>query len=79
MPIQNKGTVSIPIKTGPKIYAHTFYVSIEAASDCLMGLDFLEVNKCDALFSEGELKSDKNTLAPLYRNCSRSTTNKFIE
>ena len=67
MPIQIKGTVSVPIKIGPKPYEHTFYVLIEAASDCLLGLDFLETNKCDALFSERKLKIDRNTLVPLYR------------
>ena len=67
MPIQIKGTVSVPIKIGSKTYEHTFYVLIEAASDCLLGLDFLETNKCDALFSERKLKIDRNTLVPLYR------------
>ena len=67
MPIQTKGTVSVPIKTGPKTYEHTFYVFIEAASDCLLGLEFLETNKCDALFSERNLKIDRKTLVPFYR------------
>ena len=66
-PIQIKGTVSVTIKIGPKKYAHTFYVLIEAASDCLLGLEFLETNKCDALFSEGKLQIDRNQLVPLYR------------
>ena len=67
MPIQIKGKVFVPIKIGPKTYEHTFYVLIEAASDCLLGLDFLETNKCDALFSERKLKIDRNTMVPLYR------------
>ena len=67
MPIQVKGTVSVPIKIGPKMYEHIFYVLIEAATDCLLGLDFLETNNCDALFSERKLKNDRNTLVPLYR------------
>ena len=66
MPIQIKGTVSVPIKIGPEKYEHTFYVLIEAASDCLLGLDFLETNNCNALFSEGQLKNDRNTWVPLY-------------
>ena len=65
MPIQIKGTVSVPVKIGPKTYEHTFYVLKEAASDCLLGLDFLGINKCDALFSEGKLKIDRNLLVPL--------------
>ena len=61
-PIQTKGTASVPIETGPKMYEHIFYVIIEAASVCLLGLDFLETNDCDALFSESKLKTDRNTL-----------------
>ena len=67
MPIQIKGTVSVPIRIGPNTYEQTFCVSIEAASDCLLGLDFLETNNCDVLFSEGKLKIDRNTLVPLHR------------
>ena len=67
IPIQIKGTVSVPIKIGHKKYEHTFYVLIEAASDCLLGLDFLETNICDALFSESKLKIDSNILVLLYR------------
>ena len=32
-----------------------------------MGLDFLETNKCDALFSGSKLKIDRNIFVPLYR------------
>ena len=52
MPIQIKGIVSVPIKKGSKAYEHTFYVLIEAASDCLLGLDFLETNKCVHYFEK---------------------------
>ena len=67
MPIQIKGTVSVPIKTSPKMHQHTLYVLIGAASYCLLGLDFLELKNCDALFSEGKLKIDRSKLVPLYR------------
>ena len=67
MPTQIKGTVSVPNKIGPQTYEHTFHLLIEAASDCLLGLDFLETNNCGALFSESKLKIDRNTLVPLYR------------
>ena len=67
MPIQIKGTVSVPIKICPKMHEHTFYVLIEAASDCLLGLDFLGTNISHALFSEGKLKIDRSTLVLLYR------------
>ena len=67
MPIHFKGTVSVPIEISPKTYEHTFYVLMEAASDYQLGLDFLETNICDALFSEGKLKIDGNTSVPFYR------------
>ena len=67
MPIETKGTVSVPIKIGSKAYEQTFYVLIEAASDCLLGFEFPETNNCDALFSESKLKIDRNTLVTLYR------------
>ena len=66
MHIEITGTVSVPIQTGPKKYEHTFYVLVEAASDCLLGLDFLEINKCDALFLENKLKIDTYTLVHFY-------------
>ena len=67
MPTQIKGTVSVPIKIGPKTYEQTFYVLVEAASDCLLGLDFLETKNCHALFSENKLKIDRKILVALYR------------
>ena len=67
MPIQVKGTESVPVKIGPKMHEHTTYVLIEAASDCLLGLDFLDTNNCDALFSDDKLEIHRNTLVPLYR------------
>ena len=79
MPIQIKGAVSVPVKIGSKAYEHTFYVLIEAASDCLVGLDFLETNNWDELFSASKLKVDRNTLVPLYKNNFRSTKKKFID
>ena len=79
-PIQIKSTVSVRIKIGPQTYEQTFYVLVEAASDCLLGLDFLETINRDALFSEGKLKFDRNTLVPFYKkNSFRSTKSKFIE
>ena len=77
MPIHIKGTVSVPIRIGPKKYEHTFYALIEAASDCLLGLDFLETNNCDSLFSEGKLKNDRNTLVPVYKKQSSFNEKQF--
>ena len=51
MLIQFKGTVSVAYQIVHKKYEHILYL-IEAASNCLLGLDFLETNKCDALFQK---------------------------
>ena len=67
MPTQIKGSVSVRNQIGPKKYEHTFYALIEAASNCRLGLDFLEAKKCGELFSEGKLKFDRNTLVPIHR------------
>ena len=66
MPIQIEGTISLPIKKGLKENEHTVYILIEAASDCLLWLDCLETNNNYALFSDGKLKIDKNTLVPFH-------------
>ena len=50
MRIQIEGRVAVPIQIRLKKHHHTFYVLIEAASVCLVGLDCLETNRCDALF-----------------------------
>ena len=81
MPIQTKITASLPIKKGPISYEHTLYVLIEAASYCFLGVDFLETNICDKLFSEGKLKIDRNTLVSFYRKqflCDEKQVNKGV-
>ena len=79
MPIQIEGTVTVAIKIGPKTFEVTFYILIEAASDSLLRLVFLETNNCDALFSENKLKVDTNTLVLFTENRFRSTKSKFME
>ena len=37
-----------------------------AEADCLLGFGFLEINKCDPLFSRLELKLHSHTFVPLY-------------
>ena len=67
MPIQIKGTVSVPITIGPKEYERSFNVLKEAASDFLPRLAFLGTKKCDALFSEGKLQIDRSPVVPRHR------------
>ena len=78
MPNQTKGTVSVLIQIGPKKYKPIFYVSIEAASHCLLGLDFPETNNAMHYFQK-KMKIDRNTLVPISKNSCRSTKVYFIE
>ena len=66
LPIEVKGVVRLPVVIGPKSYEHDFCVLDKSEADCLLGLDFLETNKCDPLFSCMKLKLDSNSFVPLY-------------
>ena len=66
LPIEVKGVVRLPVVIGPKSYEHDFCVLDKSEADCLLGLDFLERNKCDPLFSCMKLKLDSNSFLPLY-------------
>ena len=65
LPIEVKGVVRVPVVIGPKSYEHDFCVLDKSEADCLLGLDFLETNKCDPLFCM-KLKLDSNSFVPLY-------------
>ena len=64
--IEVKGVVRVPVVIGPKSYEHDFCVLDKSEADCLLGLDFLETNKCDRLFSCMKLKLVSNSFVPLY-------------
>ena len=66
LPIEVKSVVRLPVVIGPKSYEHDFCVLDKSEADCLLGLDFLETNKCDPLFSCMKLKLDSNSFVPLY-------------
>ena len=66
LPIEVKGVVRLPVVIGPKSHEHDFCVLDKSETDCLLGLDFLETNKCDPLFSCMKLKLDSNSFVPLY-------------
>ena len=68
LPIAVKGVVRLPVVIGPKSYEHDFCVLDKSEADCLLGLDFLETNKCDPLFCCMKLKLDSNSFVPLYHN-----------
>ena len=64
--IKVKGVVRLPVVIGLKSYEHDFCVLDKSEADCLLGLDFLEANKCDPLFSCMKLKLNSNSFIPLY-------------
>ena len=66
LPLEVKGVVRLPVVIGPKSFEHDFCVLDKSEADCLLGLDFLETNKCDPLFSCMKLKPDSNSFVPLY-------------
>ena len=66
LPIEVKGVVRLPAVIGAKSYEHDFCVLDKSEADCLLGLDFLETNKCDPLLSCMKLKLDSNSFVPLY-------------
>ena len=66
LPIEVKGVVRVPVVIGPKSYEHDFCVLDKSEADCLLGLVFLETDKCDPLFSCVKLKLGSNCFVPLY-------------
>ena len=66
LPIKVKGVIRVPLKVGEKCYEHEFHVLENSETECLLGLDFLEVNKCDPLFSRMELRLDPTHSVSMY-------------
>ena len=66
LPIETRGTVSLPVRIADRVYDHTFHVLVKSESDCLIGLDFLEDHKCDPLFSKKKLLISDSISVPLY-------------
>ena len=66
LPIAVKGVIRVPVRIGTKQYVHEFRVLENSEADCLLGLDFLETNKCDPLFSQMKLRLDSTQSVPMY-------------
>ena len=49
-----------------KHHEHEFHVLENTETDCLLGLDFLESNRCDPLFSRMELRLDPSHSVRMY-------------
>ena len=62
------GTVTLPISLASNRYQQQFFVLKSSEADCLLGLDFLEDNHCDALFSSMQLRFPNSQTIPLFHS-----------
>ena len=75
LPIGVKGIIRVPLTVGNKHYEHEFHVLENTETDCLLGLDFLESNQCDPLFSRMELRLDPSHSVRMYHKTFDYHTN----
>ena len=66
LPIETRGIVCLPLKTGGKKVEHKFHVLAKAEADCFMGLEFLEDHQWDPLNSKKKLRLNYDTCVFLY-------------
>ena len=74
-PIGVKGIITVPLTVGNKDYENEFHVLENTETDCLLGLDFLESNQCDPLFSRMELRLDPSHSVRMYHKIFDYHTN----
>ena len=67
------GTVTLPISLASTRFLQQFFVLKSSDADCLLGLDFLEDNECDALFSSMQLRFPNSKTVPLFHNHNASS------
>ena len=67
LPIGINGIIRVPLTVGNKHYENEFHVLENTETDCLLGLDFLESNQCDRLFSRMELSLDPSHSVRMYQ------------
>ena len=60
------GTVTFPISIASNRYQQQFVVFKSSETDCLLGLDFLEDNHCDALFPSMQLRFPNSQTVTLF-------------
>ena len=66
--IHVSGTVSLPTSLANNRYQQQFFVLKSSEADCLHGLDFLEDNHCDALFSSMQLRFPNSQTVSLFHS-----------
>ena len=64
--IKVKGKVTVEMKIASMTFRHAFLVLEASEAECLLGVDFLETQKCDPMFSEMKLHLNRDTSANLF-------------
>ena len=72
------GAVTLPIALASNRYQQQFFVLKSSEADCLLGLDFLEDNHCDALFSSMQLRFPNSQTDPFFRS-RKARSDPFLE
>ena len=62
VPIKIEGTVSVPITISGVTLQHNFIVAEQITAEAILGLDFLEVNKCVLDLAGGKLQITDQTV-----------------
>ena len=61
-------TKTLPISLASNRYQQLFFVFKSSEANCFLGLDFLEDNHCDALFSGMQLSFPNSQTVPLFHS-----------
>ena len=69
--IRVKGEVAVERKITSMTFRHTFLVLEASEAECLLGLDFFEIHKCDLLFFEMKLRLSRSTSSNLFHRTAR--------
>ena len=64
--IKVKGDVTVELKIASMTFRQTFFLLEASEAECLLGLDFLETHKCDPMFFEMKVRSNRDTSAKLF-------------
>ena len=63
VPIKVDGTVSVPITIGKVTLQHDFIVAEQITAEAILGLDFLEANKCILDLASGKMQITDQTVS----------------
>ena len=75
LPIGVKENIRVPHTVGDKHYEHEIHVLENTETNCLPGLEFLESNQCDPLFSRMEMRLCPSYSVRMYHKTFDYNTN----